>query len=266
MTQTKLTKNVIKKYLTRRMLNQQNFYMHPSFTLERKLNDCITRGIAEEAKLVLDQINKLERAYLADNDIRSLKNSLICSCTLFTRAAIKGGAQAEDAFNLSDAFIQQIEQETLRDDLVNLEYEMVSSFIKKSLEGKRPNYNYVVNKAISFIHQHILDELSLNTIAGEIGVNPSYLSKLFKKTVGISLTNFISKRKIEESKHFLHHSQISVSEISQIFNFCNQSYYSALFKKYTGITPKQYKGRYAKQSDDIFDEENDDLAVIEEKL
>lgn len=246
-----LTKSVIKSYLHKRIENQQNFFTHPSYTLERKLNDCITRGEAEEARMLLDRINELERANLAKDEVRSLKNSLICSCTLFTRAAIKGGAQAEDAFNLSDAFIHQIEQLTTRHELVDLEYDMVSSFIEQAKEGKRPSYNYVVNKAITYIHQEILGELSLESVASKIGVNPSYLSKLFKKTVGLSMTTFISKRRVEESKYLLLHSQIAISEISQIFGFCNQSYYSALFKKYTGITPRQYRDRYADQNEEL---------------
>ena len=246
-----ITKSAIKRYFHIRIENQQKSYSHPSYSMELKLNHYITKGEKEEAIKVLDKINQLERANLAADQIRSLKNSLICSCTLFTRAAIKGGAQFEDTFNLSDAYIQQIENLTTKDDLVKLEYEMVSSFIDKAIEGTRPKYNYIVNKAIAYIHEEILSELSLETVAKENNVNPSYLSKLFKQTVGLSLTNFIAKSRIEESTYFLLHSKISISEISQIFKFCNQSYYSSLFKHYKGMTPKKYRDLYADLNEDL---------------
>lgn len=49
------------------------------------------------------------------------------------------------------------------------------------------------------------------------------------------------QKKIEESKYFLLHSELSISDISNLFRFCNQSYYTALFKKYTGVTPKDFR-------------------------
>lgn len=243
---------VVRRYLSKRIENQQNFYTHPSYNLERKLNHCITKGEEEEARIVLDKINQLERANLAHDEIRSLKNSLICSCTLITRAAIKGGVETEDAFNLSDAYIHQIERLQTKESLVELEYEMASSFIEKVRESSKPKYNYyVVNKAISYIHTEILSDLSLQIVAEKVEVNPSYLSKVFKKTVGLSITTFIAKKRIEESKYFLLHSAISISEVSQIFGFCNQSYYAALFKKYTGITPKQYRDQFGELNSEV---------------
>jgi YesN/AraC family two-component response regulator len=245
MKKTSIQSSIVKKFLKTRMENQQNLFAHPSYTLEQQLTHCVTRGEEEEAKLILNQINRLDRATLADDHIRSTKNSLICSCVLFTRAIIKGGVLPEDAFNLSDVYIQHIERTHTKRELIELEYDMLLSFIETLKAEKRPAYNYVVNRAITFIHEEILKDLSLEKISEQVNVHPSYLSKMFKESVGVGLIEFINRKRIEESKYFLLHSKLSLSNIAQLFKFCNQSYYTSLFKNYTAMTPKQYRDQHA---------------------
>lgn len=231
----------IKRYFESRAENIRNFYYHPSYALEQQLMDCIIRCSYDEAKEVLDRINILERAKLAAEPLRSIKNSLICSCTLFTRAIIRGGALPEDAFSLSDVMIRQIEKTDAIEDLKSLEYEMVTCFIDTLKSADRLEYNQVVNRAITYIHQEILHEISLEKIAEYAGVHPGYLSKIFKLSVGMIIPEYINRKKIEDSKYFLLHTNSRLSDIANMFGYCNQSYYTSLFKKYTGVTPGQFK-------------------------
>ncbi|WP_043929918.1 AraC family transcriptional regulator [Bacillus sp. EB01] len=232
---------IIQQYFETRLKNKQNYFVHPSYGLEQQLMDCIGRGAEEDAKAVLDLINSSERAKLADDPIRSLKNSLICSCTLFTRSIIKAGVLPEDAFDLSDVYIRQIERLSSPAEIKALEYEMISSFIDTLKSANRPIYNNVINKAINYINQGIFHDLSLEIIADHVGVTPSYLSKVFKESVGVTISEFINRRRVEESKYFLLHSKLSLSDIAHLFQYCNQSYYTLLFKKYIGVTPKHFR-------------------------
>ena len=122
------------------------------------------------------------------------------------------------------------------------EYSMVLTFIQTlKKEQLAPKYSLLVKNVISYIHEHILDDLSLGTISANFYINPSYLSSIFKKETGTALTEYINRKKVEESKYFLLHSEMTISEISALFRFCNQSYYTSLFKKYTGMTPKKFR-------------------------
>lgn len=233
--------SIIQRYFAARVENKQNYFAHPSYFLEQQLMDCMGRGDEEEAIKVLDQINSTERAKLAEDPVRSLKNSLICSCTLYTRSIIKGGALPEDAFSLSDVYILQIEKMKSIPEIKKLEYDMVSSFIDSLKSAKRPVYNYVVNRAITFIDQEILNDFSVERIAKFAGVHPGYLSKVFKESVGITIPEYINHKRMEESKYFLLHSKLSLSDIAHLFKYCNQSYYTSLFKKYMGVTPRQFR-------------------------
>lgn len=239
-------KNInITLFLETRAKNNLNFFYHPSYALEQQLMDCICRCNQKGAIQILNQINSLERAKLASDPIRSLKNSLICSCTLFTRAIIHGGVMPEDAFNLSDVMIQQIEKKDSAQGLRELEYEMVFCFIKTLKDTEKLEYNPLINKAITYIHREILNnELSLEKISDFAGVHPGYLSKMFKESVGMIIPEYINRRKIEDSKYFLLHTNSRLSEITQMLGYCNQSYYTFLFKKYVGVTPGQYKNSF----------------------
>jgi two-component system, response regulator YesN len=241
MMETIVRDHILHDFYKARMENRQKEFLHPSYQHEQKLLTAIQLGNRKEAITALNEINQLQRAKLASTPLRSLKNSLICSCTLFTRAIIRGGVDPDTAYNLSDVIIQQIEKFEDYNKLQDFEVKMVHTFID-TLEKEHLNrYSSIVNKAISYIHNHILQDLSLQSIAKELYVSPSYLSDIFRKETGTTLIEFINRKKIEESKYFLLHTDLPLSQISSLFQFCNQSYYTYLFKKFTGVTPKKFQ-------------------------
>lgn len=242
-----VSKKIIKRFIEERVKNKENFFIHPSYNSEQKMLQALSKGLLEEAAQALDAINRQERATLARDQLRSLKNSLICTCTLFTRAIINGGVHPEPAYNLSDVFIKQIEETNGIDSLKELEYEMLHSFIWTLRQEKKPAYNSIINKTIAFIHNEIFADLPLERLAANVNIHPSYLSSLFKKEVGLSIAEYISRTKIEDSKYFLVHSDLSILDIAVLLGFCNQSYYTRQFKKYVSMTPLQYRNRYSQE-------------------
>ena len=83
--------------------------------------------------------------------------------------------------------------------------------------------------------------LTLNQLASLVNLTPKYLSALFHKETGQTLTVFIHKVLIEKAQNLLAHSDYSLGEISTYLNFSSQSYFISIFKRYTGITPGQYR-------------------------
>ena len=76
-----------------------------------------------------------------------------------------------------------------------------------------------------------------------INLSPQYISSLFKKEVGVSLSEYILKCKIDEAKYLLTHTNYSILEISTLLCFHDQSYFTKTFKRFTGITPKKYASK-----------------------
>jgi len=233
-------KTIINQFYKTRIENDQNKYLHPVYQLEQKLLTAIEQGNSRVALSTLKELNQLEDK-LKNGNIRTLRNSLISSCTLFSRATIKGGVHPDIAFQLCQSFIEEIERKETESELRMLEAEMVHAFIQTLTHKQEITYTGIVNKAITYIHENILQELSLDKIASELYVNPSYLSNIFKKETGITITEYINRKRIEESKYFLLHSDLSISEIAILFHFCNQSYYTLLFKKITDLTPRKFR-------------------------
>ncbi len=236
-----LTPDMGKPYFQQTYENRMAQFQHPPFFLEQEEVRLIRHGDRENALKVLSEINRLKRATLARDPLRSLKNSLICSCTLFTRAAIAGGVPADEAFTLSDAFIQTIEDTMNLKSLDALEESMVLRFIDQVAARQSATLSGIIRSAIAYIDHHLSEKLTVPMIAKHVYVHPDYLSSRFKQEAFVSITAFIQKRRIEEACHFLRYSQSTVSEIAAFYQFCSQSHFIQVFKKHMGMTPAQYK-------------------------
>ena len=98
---------------------------------------------------------------------------------------------------------------------------------------------------ISYINEHYTDNtLCLNDIAASANVSPAYLSALFKKNQGISLSDFITSQRISAAARYLTTTTMSLKEISLKCGYANQYYFSTSFKKKMGITPSAYREQH----------------------
>lgn len=224
-----------------KLKNIDSNYSHPSYFFERKMLNDIRMGHLTNAITDLDLINKIERPTLAKGSIRSIKNSLIASCTLFTRAAIEAGIDSEDAFDLSDVFINHIEILDNGADLSSFEYEMLEDFVKLVQKNRAGNFPYPISKIIKYIYENATDKLSVKLLADIFNLSPDYLSKLFHTSVGVHLCDYIQIQKVELGKSYLEFTDLSIRDISTLLEFCNPAYFTNVFKKNTGISPKTYR-------------------------
>ena len=83
--------------------------------------------------------------------------------------------------------------------------------------------------------------LSLSQLARELNVNSSYLSSLFKKETGMTVTDYILSRRISHARHLLESTRLQIQTIGQLCGFEDVHYFSKVFKKSAGQTPKQYR-------------------------
>lgn len=230
-----------KSLIKERLKNWNIYFQHPSYALERKLLAEVKMGLFDEGIITLQEINALEKAVLARNPIRSMQNSLIASCTLFTRSVIEAGVDPEDAFALSDVFINHIEELEQMKELEAFEYEMLSEFITLRKKKKSINFPYPVIQMIKYINENITEKTTLTELSHLTSKSPDYLSKLFKKEVGSTLTFYIQQQKIETAKYYLEYTSMKITEIANMLDFSNSAHFSKVFKQYTGLSPSYYK-------------------------
>ncbi|KHL91993.1 hypothetical protein QW71_31585 [Paenibacillus sp. IHB B 3415] len=175
--------------------------------------------------------------------LRHQKNLAVSVITLATRTAIEGGMFPEEAYTLSDTHIQHIEELT---DLGRVEQALLQA-LGDFADGVGSNMEQRVSRPVSacqhYIFDHLYDDLSLSVLAKAAKISPAHLSRQFRKEVGVSLTEYVQRQQIGEAKQLLLFTDSPISDISSRLRFHDQSYFTKVFKKYTGVTPKQFQSR-----------------------
>ncbi|MGC1479109.1 MAG: helix-turn-helix domain-containing protein [Chthoniobacterales bacterium] len=98
-----------------------------------------------------------------------------------------------------------------------------------------------VSQARTFIQAHSEDDLSLTKVAGTVNTSATYFSELFKRTVGMNFTEYVSRVRIEKAKHLLLNPQRRVTEVAFEVGFQSLSQFNRAFKRYAGAAPRDYR-------------------------
>lgn len=107
-------------------------------------------------------------------------------------------------------------------------------------EHKRDYKNRLVMRVQQYIQAHVEERISLNEIACLFGISPNYLSQIFKRYSDSGFSEYIQQSKINRAKELLAEGKLKVYEIAEMLGFENAFYFSRVFKKVTGVTPKEY--------------------------
>lgn len=224
--------------------NMEDYRDHTPYSHELAVLNCVKEGNLAQLESTYKTLPQTKYGNMSDNPLRQLFYGCIANTTLITRYAIEGGLEEETAFTLSDVYIKQMENCKTLYELNLLNEKMAIDFTTRVAEAKvskQPKYIKPISKCIDYILRNINKKITLNDLAHEVDLTPKYLSYLFKKETGQTLSYFIEEKRICEAKNLLAYSQYSFSHISHHLAFSSQSYFISIFKKHTGITPKEYR-------------------------
>lgn len=124
--------------------------------------------------------------------------------------------------------------------------EMVRRFCGLNHLKSVQSYSMLVQKVILTVDVDLRQPLTLQYFAQRLNVNDSYLSNLFRKEVGMTLTDYVTTRRMERAMHLLAASQAPVKQVAKQVGIRDVPYFSRLFKKKTGMTPSEYRQQYRK--------------------
>ena len=111
--------------------------------------------------------------------------------------------------------------------------------------------NVYTDKAIQYIRHHFVEKITLDDIAKYAGAGKTYLCYLFQDKMGISLWEFLNQVRIERAKFYIQTmSNVQISEVAAMCGFENNSYFAKVFKKYGGMSPREYLGKIRAASED----------------
>lgn len=108
------------------------------------------------------------------------------------------------------------------------------------LEDKETNQS-VVDKVKEYINEHINEDITRDDLANYVYLNPDYLSRLFKKETGISISDYLIEERMKIAKELLRKTEMTVKDIALEVGYCNFSHFSKTFKKSTNMNPKDFR-------------------------
>lgn len=217
------------------------------YAKENELIDAVSKGLTHKAEMIFANIspeNALE-SRLTDS-LRNTKNYLIILNTLLRKGAEQGKVHPFHIDVVSSDFALKIEATHSVEECGELLKYMVKKYCRLVNKHSQRNYSLLIQKVITQIESDISSDLSLNNLSKIFQVNPSYLSALFKKETGSTLTDYVNKMRIERAKELLVSTNIQIQNIAQRCGMLDVNYFTKTFKKYTDLTPKKYREKYMK--------------------
>ena len=226
-------------------LDIQKSNTHNTYDLEQLIMNIVSKGDIKALENWIANAPAVSEGIIAKEQLRQHKNIFIVSVTLASRAAIRGGMDINDAFTISDSYIQQCELLYSIDDINNLQYRMILDYTQRVEKLNFGKYNSkLVQEVTNYIWHHISEVITTEKIAKELYLSRPYLSKKFKEETGEALANYIAKEKINEAKRLLRYSDKSLTLISSYLGFSSPSHFSRVFKKITNLNPKEYRDKF----------------------
>ena len=170
--------------------------------------DAVRRNCEQKRFLEKDGVGVLSR-----NSITNLKYHFVITAALITRNCVERGMEMEKAFRLSDFYILKLDSKP-------------------------------ITACLEYIYAHIKERITIEDLAAHTQLSTSYLSRLFKEEIGISVSDYIREKKVEKAQNLLKYCDFSLIEIANYLSFSSQSHFIQSFKKLVGMTPKKYRDIY----------------------
>jgi AraC-like DNA-binding protein len=207
---------------------------------ERELLHAIAGGDKQESQRLLNEI--LGFIFFASGrDAPVIKARVLELVVLLSRAALEGGADMEQIFGLNFTYLNQVNRMRSVDDIARWLSRIMVRFTDLVFTLKDVKHAVVMKKALKYINAHYTEEITLDDVAGSVFLSPTYFSKLFSEEMGCRFTAYLNRVRIEKSKLLLKGSDIPLVEIAGLVGYEDQSYFTKVFKRVTGVSPGKYR-------------------------
>lgn len=253
----------LNKELNKRLfIQREQRQAHVEYKEEFGFYNNVAEGDVEAVKRLLADPNDAhlydssEYGRLSRDSLRNMRYHFVVSVALITRLCVEKGLERELAYTLSDLYISKMDLSGSPAQILSLHNEMLMDFTRK-MEAlpKRQVYSMQIIRAIEYIYRHRNERLTVEHIAKELEINRSYLSVLFRKETGVSISGFIRQEKIKAAANMLRFSDYSYADIAEYFGFASQSHFIQCFRRETGYTPAEYRKRFFREGE-VFQKQN----------
>lgn len=128
--------------------------------------------------------------------------------------------------------------------LADIEKDVIEDFLKSMdwlIEFENKQFSPMIRHILQYLAHNYNRDLSLDTLANMVQTNPSYLSRVFKEQTRYKISDYITDIRIEKAKELLSEEHFRTKDVALAVGYANERYFSQLFKKFTGMSPTEYK-------------------------
>lgn len=207
---------------------------------EEELLDLIETGDKPASQRVLNEI--LGQIFFSSGgSFEVIRSRVLELVVLLSRAAIKGGADAQQIFGLNYTYLGRINSFKNIEELTYWLSGIMARFTDQVFNLTDVKHVDVIYRAIDYVRKNYDKRINLEDAAANVFLSPAYFSRVFKEETGDNFNVYVNKVRIEAAKRLILNEQISLVDISVMVGFEGQSYFSKVFKKMTGVTPGKYR-------------------------
>ena len=215
-----------------------------NYESEKRLMEAVSKGKLNLVTAVAASVfNNGAEPRLTDS-LRDRKNNLVILKTLLRKAAEYGGVHPLHIHRLSAVYAQRIEKTRTVKESLQLQEDMIRDYCLLVKKHSLSRYSYYVGKAITLIHYDLAANLTLGAISAQINVNSSYLSRLFHRECGCTLTEYVIRQRLEHAASMLRYGGKMIQDIAGECGFQDATYFIRVFKRHYGVTPTVYRDQY----------------------
>jgi len=209
--------------------------------VEERLLSIVRNGDVEIAQSFDFQKISNQLLMNQNNSFTNMKTNLMIFDALCNREAVKAGVDLLLAYKISNNIKFYINKVSLSSEIRYVAQKILTTYAKTVKDYTLLNHSSNIKKIILYIRKNLTNKISLDDIANDLFITKEHLSRLFKKEMGITISEYIIKTKILEAKNLLKETDYNILDIAVLLNFANSSHFSNSFKKITGLSPSDYR-------------------------
>ena len=221
---------------------KENETFHTSLETEFHFYRSIQQGdlTVLEGNVQIEPLDGMGR--LSFDSMRNMKYHLIILIAMIARFCVEGGLDIETAYTMSDMYIRQTDYASSPDELTLIKKDVITNYTQTMHDLQKQNSaSLPVIQAMDYIENHLTTPLTNDEIGDAIGCNSDYLSRLFKKETGLTLSKYILSQKCHTARYMLENSSASCTDIGTFLGFASCSHFISRFKQMEGMTPEEYR-------------------------
>lgn len=237
--QSNLLQGQINAYIA--LLKNESGPSRYPFEKERALLQSISQHNAKET-------GRLLQAYLAalfsinsnTEWIRTKAEELII---MISRSSMEQGATQEQAIAFVDDCHRNLPLFRDFSPLSHWLYDKITRYVENISPYADAKHGHTIHRCIQYISKHYGERITLDETAAMVSLSPDYLSRIFKKETGTTFNQYLNQIRITKAKELIRHSDMRMTDISQLVGYDDQSYFTKVFRKMTGVSPNEYRKR-----------------------